>query len=214
VSLERIGDRVVHLTDLHGGPSFILGDEVTLVDTGLEGSGDEILAALESLGRRRDEVTRILITHADRDHVGGLAEIVAATGARVYAPPYEADVIEGKTPTRGGDTKEWGRVDEQVAPGTVLPLHGGIDVVDTHGHTHGHVVYFLREEGVLFAGDAVNNVEGLVRSPSRITADEEGADEAVRTIAALRPASVCFGHGPSLVGDAAERLEELARRTS
>jgi glyoxylase-like metal-dependent hydrolase (beta-lactamase superfamily II) len=210
MSIERVGDRVVHLPDLVGGPSFILDDEVTLVDTGLEDDAGEILATLESLGRRRDELTCILITHSDRDHVGGLAELVAATGARVYAPPYEADVIEGKRATRAGDTKEWGRVDERIEAGTTLPLHGGIDVVDTHGHTHGHVVYFLRDDGVLFAGDAVNNMEGLVRSPSRITADEEGADDAVRTIAALRPTSVCFGHGPSLVGDAAERLEELA----
>ena len=210
MNVERIGERVAHLPDLVGGPSFILDDEVTLVDTGLEDDAAEILAALESLGRRREELTRILITHADRDHVGGLAEILAATGARVYAPAHEADVIEGKTESRAGGTKEWGRVDERVEPGTTLPIHGGIDVVDTRGHTHGHVVYFLREDGVLFAGDAVNNTEGLVRSPSRITADEEGADEAVHTIAALRPASVCFGHGPSLVGDAAERLEELA----
>ena len=211
MSVERIGERVCHLPDLVGGPSLVLDDDVTIVDTGLAEEAGEILEALEALGRRRDEVARILVTHADRDHVGGLAELVAATGARVHAPAYEADVIEGKTASRAGETKEWGRVDERVEPGTTLPFHGGIDVVDTHGHTHGHVVYFLRDDGVLFAGDCVNNVEGLVRSPSRITADEAGADEAVRTIAALGPANVCFGHGPSLVGDGAERLAELAR---
>jgi glyoxylase-like metal-dependent hydrolase (beta-lactamase superfamily II) len=211
MTIERIGDNVVHLPDVLGGPSFVLGDdELTLVDTGLEGAGEEILAALQSLGRRPDELTRILITHADRDHVGGLAEVVAATGARVYAPGGEADVVEGKTASRAGDTKEWGRVDERVEPGTTLSFHGGIDVIDTHGHTHGHVAYLLRDGGVLFAGDCVNNTEGLVRSPARITADEQGADEAVRTIAALRPTSVCFGHGPSLVGDAAEQLDALA----
>lgn len=213
MSVERIGEHVHHLPEIHGGPSLVVeGGETTIVDTGVPGSSEAILAALGELGVEPASVTRILITHADGDHVGGLAELVAATGARVYAPPHEADVIEGRAPSRRRETNEWGRVDERVEPGTTLPFHRGIDVVDTKGHTLGHVAYFLRRDGVLFAGDCVGNRDGLHGSPPQLTADEEQAREAVRTVAALRPKSVCFGHGPSLVGDAADRLAELAGR--
>jgi glyoxylase-like metal-dependent hydrolase (beta-lactamase superfamily II) len=208
--MERITDSIHHLDELLGGPTLILGDgEVTLVDTGVPGSEDEILAALDSLGRDRAEIRHVLITHADADHVGGIESIVAATGARVYASQHEANVIEGRTPSRRGETKQWGRIDEVVEPGETLPLHGGIEVVGTAGHTVGHVSYYLRDEGVLLAGDCVNNMDGLAGSPPHITADAEQARGAVRTLARLAPSTVCFGHGPSLVGDAAQKLAEL-----
>jgi glyoxylase-like metal-dependent hydrolase (beta-lactamase superfamily II) len=207
--VERIGENVVHLPEVHGGPTLVLGDEVTLVDTGIPGSEQEIFAALESLGREGSEIRHVLVTHADGDHVGGLEAIVAATGARVYASGHEADVVEGTAPSRRGETKRWGSVDERVEPGQTLPLHGGVDVVGTPGHTLGHVAYHLRPGDVLLAGDCVNNMEGLSGSPPHLTADAQQARQAVRTLAALRPSTICFGHGPSLVGDAADRLAEL-----
>ena len=144
------------------------------------------------------------------DHVGGLAALVEATGARVYASEHEANVIEGSAPSRRGETRAWGAVDERVQPGETLPFHGGIEVLDTAGHTLGHVAYFLRRDGVLIAGDCVNNREGLAGSPPELTADAEQARAAVHAIAALEPQTICFGHGPSLVGNAGDALGELA----
>jgi glyoxylase-like metal-dependent hydrolase (beta-lactamase superfamily II) len=210
--MERISDSIHHLPDLVGGPTLLLGeDEVVVIDTGVPGADADILAALAELGREPQEVRHVLITHADGDHVGGLAALVAASGARVYASEHEADVIEGRAPSRNGETREWGRVDERVRPGDTLPVHGGIEVIDTAGHTLGHVSYFLPEDGVLVAGDCVSNRDGLAGSPPQLTADEAQARETVRTLAALAPRTLCVGHGPSLVGDAAERLAELDR---
>jgi glyoxylase-like metal-dependent hydrolase (beta-lactamase superfamily II) len=207
---EQITPTIHHLPDVLGGPTLIVEDEVTIVDTGIPGADEEILALLESLGRDRADVTRILITHADGDHVGGLDGLVEATGARVYASEHEANVIEGNAPNRRGESRNWGSVDERVSPGETLPFHGGIDVVDTAGHTLGHVAYFLRRDGILFAGDCVNNREGLGGSPPELTADADQARAALHAIAALEPQTVCFGHGPSLVGDAGPALRELA----
>jgi glyoxylase-like metal-dependent hydrolase (beta-lactamase superfamily II) len=208
--MEHISDSIHHLPDVVGGPTLLLGEDgVVVVDTGVPGAEADILAALAELGRDPNEVRHVLITHADGDHVGGLAALVAATGARVYASEHEAEVIEGRAPARSGETRESGRVDQRVRPGETLSVHGGIEVVDTAGHTLGHVAYFLPVDGVLVAGDCVNNSDGLVASPPRLTADEDKARVAVRTIAALRPRTLCMGHGPSLVGDAAEGLAEL-----
>ena len=103
--METISDAVHHLPEILGGPTILLGESVTIVDTGVPGSAEEILAAVESLGRARSDVGAIVLTHADGDHVGSLAALVEATGADVWAGEHEADVIEGKAAGRGGDIR-------------------------------------------------------------------------------------------------------------
>jgi len=210
--VEKVNDSVHHLPEIVGGPTILLGESVTIVDTGVPGSEDAILAAVEELGRTPDEVADIVITHADGDHVGSLAALVERTGATVWAGTHEADVIEGRAPARSGDVKESGSVDRHFTPGEPLPLHGGIETVATHGHTAGHVSLILPGERILIAGDALNNREGLTGSSPEHTADASQAREAVRTLAALRPEAIVFGHGPSIVAGGAQQLEELDRR--
>jgi glyoxylase-like metal-dependent hydrolase (beta-lactamase superfamily II) len=208
-TVEEISDTVYHLTDVVGGPTILLGDGVIVVDTGVPGSETAILAAVRELGRAADDVTDIVITHADGDHVGGLAALVEATGATVWAPAHEADVIEGLAPARSGDVQRRTRVDRRFEPGETIPLHGGIETHDTHGHTIGHVSLLLPAGRILIAGDAINNRAGLGGSPSENTANADDARAAVAALAALRPDTIVFGHGPSIVGGAAARLEAL-----
>ena len=208
--METISDEVHHLPEILGGPTILLGESVTIVDTGVPGSADEILAALESLGRARSDVGAIVLTHADGDHVGSLAALVEATGADVWAGEHEADVIEGKAAGRGGDIKRTGRVDRRFTPGDSLSLHDGLETYDTRGHTAGHVSLYLHGSRILIAGDCVNNRDGSLSGSAREhTADAALAREAVRTVAAIGPDTIVFGHGPSIVGGAAARLEEL-----
>jgi len=209
--MEHVNESVHHLPEIIGGPTILLGETVTVVDTGVPGSADAILAAVAELGRSTADVHDVVITHADGDHVGSLAELVDRTGATLWAGTHEADVIEGKAAARGGDVKQSGTVDRRFEPGETLPLHGGIETVATYGHTAGHVSLFLPSERILIAGDALNNRDGnLTGSAPQHTANAEQAQAAARTLAALRPESIVFGHGPSIVGGAAERLDELA----
>ena len=182
---------------------------MTLVDTGVPNSGDAILDAVASLGRSPEDVADIVITHADGDHVGSLAELVDRTGATVWAGEHEANVIEGLAPGRGGDVKQSGRVDERFEPGATLPLHGGIETLATHGHTAGHIALFLPAEQILIAGDALNNREGLAGSSPEHTADPAQARAAVHVLAGIQPNSIVFGHGPSIVGGTAGPLAAL-----
>jgi glyoxylase-like metal-dependent hydrolase (beta-lactamase superfamily II) len=209
--VEKISDRVYHLPDIVGGPTILLGETVVLVDTGVPGSDEAILAAVEEVGRSAREVTDVVITHADGDHVGSLSALVGRTGATVWASDGEADVIEGKAPHRGRDTNRTAAVDRRFVPGDSLPLHCGIETVDTHGHTAGHVSIFLPQERILIAGDALNNVEGIGGSREQYTENAADARTAVSTLAALGPDSIVFGHGPSIVCGAAAQLEELDR---
>ena len=208
-AIEKVSDSVYHLPEVHGGPTILLGDDVVLVDTGVPGSETAILAAVEELGRTAGDVTDIVITHADGDHVGGLAALVEATGATVWASAQEADVIEGRAPARSGDVQRRASVGRRFEPGETLPLHGGIETHDTHGHTVGHVSLLLPAERILIAGDALNNRAGIGGSSPEYTADPADARAAVAALAALRPDTIVFGHGPSIVGGAAAQLEAL-----
>ena len=131
-------------------------DGLTLIDAGLPGSHRKILRYLASLGYAPGDLKRILITHADFDHVGGLAPLKAATGARVYASPVEAQAMaEGHASRplkpRSAITRLLFdlmaglfkpapvQADELLSDGQILPVLGGLRVIETPGHTPGHI---------------------------------------------------------------------------
>jgi len=108
-----------------------------------------------------------------------------------------------------GDVQRRASVGRRFEPGETLPLHGGIEIHETHGHTVGHVSLLLPAERILIAGDALNNRAGMGGSSPEYTADPADARAAVAALAALRPDTIVFGHGPSIVGGAAAQLEAL-----
>src|SRR5438309_8385985 len=61
----------------------------TLVDTGLPGQRDAIAGGLAEAGLRLEDLSRIVLTHHDIDHVGSLHDLKQASGARVLAHEVE-----------------------------------------------------------------------------------------------------------------------------
>src|ERR1051325_3046579 len=79
--------------------TLILDDENgnTLADTGLPGQAEAIDAALGEADIGVRDLSRIIFTHQDLDHIGSGAELVRQSGARVLAHATEAPYIEGET---------------------------------------------------------------------------------------------------------------------
>jgi glyoxylase-like metal-dependent hydrolase (beta-lactamase superfamily II) len=73
-------------------------DGLTLVDTGIAGSADAILHAVQVLGREPSDVKEIVLTHYHDDHRGSAADLAARTGAAVLAHRVEAPFIAGRQP--------------------------------------------------------------------------------------------------------------------
>lgn len=110
--------------------------EVASIDTP---DGAALIAEAGSAGW---PINQIWNTHHHWDHTGGNADIVRQFGASITAPASEADRI--------------GEVDHPVVPGDRIRL-GALEalVIDTGGHTLGHVAYWFESEKVLFSGDAL-----------------------------------------------------------
>ena len=87
--IGRILRRTLNVCALVDGPG------VTLVDAGLPGVLPTLAACLEGIGLGLTAVRRVIVTHSHVDHVGGLPEIVAATGAEVWAHRADAGIIDG-----------------------------------------------------------------------------------------------------------------------
>jgi glyoxylase-like metal-dependent hydrolase (beta-lactamase superfamily II) len=129
-------------------------DRAVLVDPGEE--PDRILALIEEMGVGIDA---ILLTHTHFDHVGAVAPMARATGAPVYCPKLEVEVladINAYVRWPGFGPFENYDADETVEGGETLQLAGmDIEVVFTPGHSPGHVTYAIRDERALFSGDVL-----------------------------------------------------------
>ena len=196
---------------------YILVDDdgLTIIDAGLPRSEKKILAYVASLGKSASDVKRIILTHSDLDHVGALAALQKATGARTYASQIEADAIAAGKPSRQINPSGFSlrrilfaligpffkakpvQVDEILSSDQILPVLGGLRLVETPGHTPGHVSLFAPRAGVLFCGDSMVTVENGIRgSRPGVTWDEAKAKESARKQAELGASIVCSGHGP------------------
>ena len=129
-------------------------DRALIVDPGDE--APRLLAAVQELGLT---VEAILVTHCHFDHIGAVAPVAAATGAPVYCPELEVEVladIMSFVPYAGIGPYESYDADETVAGGERLELAGmQIDVIFTPGHSPGHVTYAIADEEALFSGDVL-----------------------------------------------------------
>ena len=81
--------------------AYLLEDEsgLSVIDSLLDNQARTIFSAIESLGRQPKDLQRIILTHAHATHVKGAAALKAASGAPVFAPIEEQDIIEGKRPS-------------------------------------------------------------------------------------------------------------------
>ncbi len=159
-------------------------DGIVVVDTGIPGTVEAIEAALERVGARWSDVTDIVLTHAHFDHVGGLAEAV------VRAP--EATLLAGAL-----DLPDI-RLDGDRA---IRPLVEGdrvrdLLVLDTPGHTPGHISLLHEAASLALIGDLVGSVDGkLSFGPPAFTADAARSRASLERVVGLGVERLVFSHG-------------------
>jgi hydroxyacylglutathione hydrolase len=156
--------------------AWLLRDDATgavgIVDPA---DADAVIRAVDAAGGRLDT---IFLTHHHPDHVAGTDEVRARYGAHVIGAAADAHRLPAlDTAVREGDTVPFGAAAAQV--------------IETPGHTRGHIAFYIADGGLLFSGDTLFSL-GCGRLFEG-TADEMFAS--LRKLAVL-PAEtlVCCGH--------------------
>ena len=125
-----------------------------LVDPGAEAG--RLLAAVEGHGARLEAVW---LTHADFDHVGGLAGVIQAGSVPVYLHPSDAPLLASaarQAAAFGITIAEPPTATRPLADGMELELAGVLArCLFTPGHAPGHVAFHLPSEGLVLTGDAL-----------------------------------------------------------
>jgi glyoxylase-like metal-dependent hydrolase (beta-lactamase superfamily II) len=180
--------------------------EAVVVDPG----ADAATLRLE-LARSAASCAAILITHGHFDHLGAVADLAEASGAPVYMPEGERELLEhyGDHAPLGFPGRAY-TADHLLRGGETLELAGlSFDVLSIPGHSPAHLAYAA--DGTLFSGDLL--FAGSVGRVDLPGADWDTLLDSVRTLADRFDAgtTVYPGHGsPTTLGRELERNPFLA----
>jgi len=183
------------------------GEDWFLIDCGMPGCGEEIIAAAEDrYGKDRPPVA-IFLSHGHFDHVGGIVRILEKWDVPVYAHPLEIPFITGK--------QEYPEPDTSVEGGLLAKLsfiypHEPIDISE---RVSDYPVFFREKDRILISADAFITVKQdsfykvlvqkrEVQGPPRyLTTDWAAARDTVARLKNLSPSIVISGHGQYMEGE-------------
>lgn len=187
---------------------YLIGD--ILVDAGVRSSHNKILTALKD-----KKITAHALTHAHADHQGSSKIICESLQAPLWCSQLEKPQAES-----GNATKEYPSQDHFITKFQKKYWAGeghkvtrvikegdevsDFKVIETPGHSSGHISFFREKDGVLIVGDTMVNMNllttfvGLHQPPGLFTLNKHENIQSIFKLAALKPAILCFGHGPVL----------------
>jgi len=225
--------RGVHRLNIGSAPGVmhptLVVDEtnVLLIDTGLPTQMTELEHELKRLGFELNQITAILITHHDMDHMGNLLKLkTRVPHIEVFAHREEIPYIDGtlthlkiqdvETSHKVllSDQQAWFdhlkstfptlvcRVDTGLEDHDVLDIAGGLEVIATPGHTLGHICLYHRLTKTLIAGDALTLNDGIISGPNpRFTHDIQQAFDSLQKLAVLDISNIILYHGDQCEGE-------------
>ncbi|WP_395693481.1 MBL fold metallo-hydrolase [Nocardioides sp.] len=198
-------------------------EDVALFDTGWPGSARTIEAALRHLGRRRDDVRYVVLSHFHEDHSGAAAEIATWPNTLIVSGADEAAVVRGDLPGVRPQFTEAERqihpepdapprapavrVDLEVAGGDLLPIAGGAEVLHLPGHTPGSIGLHLPELDAVLTGDAVAELHGSVIR-GVFNTDRDEVRRSVAAIAGTGASIAGVGHGEPITHNASRLVAD------
>ncbi len=207
-----------------GGNAFLVDDgEVTLIDAGLPVNINSLRGQINAAGYSVSAIDRVLITHYDIDHFGGLSRLVPALDAPVYLGEQDHALLQGTwDPPLLHHKGLFHRVLRFVyrVPGSLsyYPLAdgeevGGFRVIHTPGHNPGHVIYYHASTESVFLGDLIWESGGELTPPVWLDSYDvseihSSISRAVDSLPSFELA--CMAHGSPIQSDGSDRLRSVA----
>ena len=212
-------------------------DGIALIDTGYPGQLQQIREAAENAGMNYNEINRVILTHHDLDHIGCLAAIVNDLPGKVEVISHELEkpYVQGEiTPLKMAQMEarldslneqmkslyegmkrgyfiSTAKVDRTVGDGDQIPFYGGIKIIHTPGHTHGHISLYLKRIKTLIAGDIMFCEEGrLVAPPPSANFNNTQAKESIKKLTEFDIEKVICYHGGFFGDNPNQSIAEMA----
>ncbi len=195
-------------------------DGLILFDAGYPNQFADFETELKTIGFSISNISKIIISHHDHDHIGSLNDIKDKNQKiKILSSEIEAEYISGRqkslrliqaeqyNETLTGKDKEFGEqfvqylktvniclIDEIVHDKDSICT--GVSVVYTPGHTPGHISLYLEEENTLLAGDAVaiENDKLVIANP-QFTLDMSNALNSIAKIKSMKIEKIICYHG-------------------
>ena len=217
-------------------PTLLWDDNtVVLVDAGLPISLPDIKNAMGDAGVPFEKLDKIIITHQDIDHIGGIKSIFNELGnVEVIAHEEEKPYIQGEKKFVRLNSSFMERINflpeeeqEKVldmfknAPVKVditltdkekLSDCGGITVIHTPGHTPGHICLYHEESKTMIVGDAMNVIDGQLVGPNEQLLNEEERKIAINSLKKFEKydiENIITYHGGLFKDNPNKRIKEL-----
>ncbi|OOB82603.1 MBL fold metallo-hydrolase [Flavobacterium columnare] len=206
--IKKIAPEVFHIPLLPRNSVNCYIIEGVLVDAGIRSSFSKIRKATEEI-----PIYAHALTHAHPDHQGASRLICHTLDIPLYCHTKEVERAESGLATKDYPSpknmisllqqKFWSgkgmKVNKTLREGDSL---GEFKVIETPGHSDGHIAFFREKDGVLIAGDVATNMnlittqKGLYLPPYLFTSNPKENLYSLQKIAKLNPRILCFGHGP------------------
>lgn len=191
--------RVLVLKDVPEG-------ETTLVDTAFKENGEQLV---ETLQEEYGTIDRVILTHGDHGHHGGLGHVI--------------DAFSPKLAMAANETKLHTHLEEEgidYEPDVVFEdgdlLDGNVRVIQVPGHTEAPSALLLEDRGILISGDALDGSDRgglpagyLLPPPALFNDDHEAAELNLYNLLEYDFDTVLVFHGSHVFENPKQKLDDF-----
>ncbi|GAC1434432.1 MAG: hypothetical protein NVSMB51_01600 [Solirubrobacteraceae bacterium] len=186
---------------------YLVGD--VIIDAATRHAGRRILRQV-----RGRPVAAHALTHAHPDHQGASHQLCETLGVPLWCGAGDVEAME--TPGGIAAAQPRAAINRIVDRAWSGPPHkvaralaegddvAGFSVLETPGHSRGHLSFWRERDRILICGDVLNGmnllttIPGLHEPPAIFTPDSARNRTSIKRLAALEPALILFGHGPPM----------------
>jgi len=200
-------------------------DGYYLIDTGIFMKTKYLIQTLEENKLSLSDLKMIILTHCHCDHIGGAAELVRCSGAKLAAHkndvPFilQQSIIDGAYRNMMIEEQKCMRrfncvvqkIDITLDNGDIIDIIGGLQVINVPGHTPGSIALYQADKKIMFFSDVIRNKQDkgfVIGIPEKFNVDTNQVHADAKKLLSYPIECALFGHGDPVIKNANRVLTE------